>query len=81
VKLTRNGQEMDLDQEFEVVMNNYRAGGGGDYAMYRDKPVVKDIPMDMSELIANYILEEKVINASVNRNWKVIWKEDDEGDK
>ncbi|MEA3321891.1 MAG: bifunctional UDP-sugar hydrolase/5'-nucleotidase [Bacillota bacterium] len=81
VKLTRNGQEMDLDQKFEVVMNNYRAGGGGDYAMYRDKPVVKDIPMDMSELIANYILEEKVINASVNRNWKVIWKEDDEGDK
>lgn len=77
VKLARDGREIDRNQEFEVVMNNYRAGGGGDYTMYRDKPVVKDIPMDMSELIANYILEEKVIEATVDGNWKVIWKDED----
>lgn len=76
VKLAKEGREIDMSQEYEVVMNNYRAGGGGDYTMYRDKPIVKDIPMDMSELIANYILEEKVIEATVNRNWKVIWKDE-----
>ena len=45
-----------------------------DGTMYRGKEVVKDIPIDMSELIANYIMENKVIDATVNENWKVIWK-------
>lgn len=74
VKLNRNGIPLEMGEEFEVVMNNYRAGGGGDYTMYRGKEVVKDIPLDMSELIANYIMENKVIEATVNGNWKVIWK-------
>ncbi len=75
VKLARNSVPIMMDEEFDVVMNNYRAGGGGDYTMYRGKQVVKDIPLDMSELIANYILENKVIDATVNGNWKVIWGE------
>ncbi|MDT8717197.1 bifunctional metallophosphatase/5'-nucleotidase [Clostridium sp. 19966] len=72
-KLTKNGKPIGTEEEFDVVMNNYRAGGGGDYYMYKDKPVVADIPLDMSELIANYILERKVIEATVNNNWKVIY--------
>jgi 2',3'-cyclic-nucleotide 2'-phosphodiesterase/3'-nucleotidase len=74
VKLNRNGNPLDMEEEFDVVMNNYRAGGGGDYTMYRGKEVIQDIPLDMSELIANYIIENKVIDATVNDNWKVIWK-------
>ncbi|MFS0824059.1 bifunctional metallophosphatase/5'-nucleotidase [Bacillus sp. 1P02SD] len=73
VKLTFNGEPIELDGEYDVVMNNYRAGGGGDYAMFKDKPIIKDIPLDMSELIANYILERGNIEATVDDNWKVIW--------
>ncbi|CAG9620563.1 bifunctional metallophosphatase/5'-nucleotidase [Sutcliffiella rhizosphaerae] len=73
IKLERNECVLDLSKEYEVVMNNYRAGGGGDYIMYKNKPVIKDIPMDMSELIANYILEKREIEATVNNNWKIIW--------
>ena len=40
--------------------------------MFQNKPVVKDIPTDMSELIANYILKHKRIEATKNQNWKVI---------
>lgn len=72
VRLTHRGQPVDPDGRYDVVMNNYRAGGGGDYTMYTGKLVVKDIPTDMSELIASYILERKTVKATVDGNWEVI---------
>ncbi|GIN90765.1 2',3'-cyclic-nucleotide 2'-phosphodiesterase [Siminovitchia terrae] len=60
------------DRSYDVVMSNYRAGGGGQYFMYQGKPVIKEIQIDMSELIANYFLREKTVKATVNGNWKVI---------
>jgi 2',3'-cyclic-nucleotide 2'-phosphodiesterase/3'-nucleotidase len=73
VKLERNGEPLDLDKDYDVVMNNYRAGGGGEYLMFQNKLEVKDIPTDVSELIANYILERGTIEATVNGNWRVIY--------
>lgn len=72
VKLAYQGKPVAPNAMYDVVMNNYRTGGGGEYFMYKDKPVIKDIPIDVSELIANYILEKKVVPATVNHNWKVI---------
>lgn len=71
--LNYKGAPIQLDGEYDVVMNNYRAGGGGNYSMLKDKPVVKDIPMDMTEILTNYILERQTVKAKVNHNWKVIW--------
>lgn len=72
-KLMYNGEQLKLDDEYEVVMNNYRAGGGGDYDMYKGKPIIKEITTDMTELLANYIVKHKTIKAEVNHNWEVIW--------
>lgn len=74
IKLEHNGESVEFAKEYDVVMNNYRAGGGGEYAMFKGKPVIRDIPTDVSELIANYILEKKVVKATVDNNWKVIYK-------
>ncbi len=68
------GKAIHDDDEYEVVMNNYRAGGGGEYTMFKGKPVVKEIQIDMSELIANYFLEHKVVQATTNNNWKIVYK-------
>ncbi|WP_429713983.1 bifunctional metallophosphatase/5'-nucleotidase [Bacillus rhizoplanae] len=72
VSLQYEGSPIQFHQEYDVVMNNYRASGGGNYFMYQNKPIIKDIPIDMSELIANYILERQTIEATTNYNWKVI---------
>ncbi len=72
VVLTYKGKPLQMDHDYDVVMNNYRAGGGGDYLMFKDKPVILDIPTDVSELIANYILERRTIEATVNHNWEVV---------
>ncbi|WNR43633.1 bifunctional metallophosphatase/5'-nucleotidase [Paenibacillus roseipurpureus] len=74
VQLDFEGKPMDLGRSFDVVMNNYRAAGGGNYAMFQDKPVIKDIPTDVAELLAGYIMERGTIEATVNGNWKVIWE-------
>lgn len=71
-KLNYKGKPLDMDREYDVVMNNYRAGGGGNFDMFKGKAVIKDIPTDMSELIANYILKRGSIDVTVNNNWKVI---------
>ncbi|WP_407270190.1 bifunctional metallophosphatase/5'-nucleotidase [Radiobacillus sp. PE A8.2] len=65
------GQPIDYKAEYDVVMNNYRAGGGGNFHMFQGNPVVKDIPTDMTELIANYIMKQGKINATCNQNWKI----------
>jgi 2',3'-cyclic-nucleotide 2'-phosphodiesterase/3'-nucleotidase len=72
VKLSYQGSPIDLGAEFDVVMNNYRAGGGGNYSMFQGKPVIRDIPTDVAELLANHILERGTIEATVDGNWEVI---------
>lgn len=72
VKLAYKGEAVRPEQVFQVAMNNYRAGGGGQYFMYQDKPVLKEIQIDISELIANYFLKHQVVNAEVNHNWEVV---------
>lgn len=76
VKLNRKGQPVGADDEFDVVMNNYRAAGGGDYAMYQGKQVVREITIDMAELVASYILRRGVIEATCDRNWRVVAEEE-----
>lgn len=72
-KLLSNGKPILNHDIFEVVMNNYRASGGGDYSMFKGKPVLRDIPIDMTEQIADYFQERKNITAKMKSNWSVIW--------
>ncbi|WP_274649745.1 bifunctional metallophosphatase/5'-nucleotidase [Paenibacillus humicola] len=71
-KLERDGKPLDENEQFEVVMNNYRAGGGGNFTMFQGKPVIKDIAKDMVEILADYIRERRTIKAEANGNWKII---------
>jgi len=40
-------------------LNNYRAGGGGGYEMFKGKPVVREVLIEMAELMSNYVLERR----------------------
>ncbi|KLO22905.1 5'-nucleotidase C-terminal domain-containing protein [Marinitoga sp. 1155] len=71
VWLEYEGKPVEMNKEYEIVLNNYRAGGGGGYSMFKGKPVVKEVMMEVSELMADYIMEHKVIEAKVDNNWYV----------
>ncbi|MDX8045120.1 bifunctional UDP-sugar hydrolase/5'-nucleotidase [Gracilibacillus sp. S3-1-1] len=72
VVLEYEGQPLDLDQEFRVVMNNYRASGGGNYHMFKDKEVVKDIAVDMTELIADDLLKKAELIPDFTKHFRVF---------
>lgn len=41
--------------------------------MLVNKPVVREIPTDMTEILADYIMKRETIHASCNNNWRVIY--------
>ncbi len=67
-----NGNDIDLESSFEVVMNNYRASGGGNFNMLEDAKIVKTIEQDVVDIIASYIIENKVIHLQGNENIKIV---------
>ncbi|WP_042479186.1 bifunctional metallophosphatase/5'-nucleotidase [Bacillus ndiopicus] len=73
VSVLKDGQPLQRDATYDVVMNNYRATGAGNFPMFVGKPVVKDIQIDMTEMIADYFMKHPIIDASCNDNWKVVY--------
>ncbi|WP_246168175.1 bifunctional metallophosphatase/5'-nucleotidase [Paenibacillus antarcticus] len=72
VRLEYEGNPISLCREYDVVMNNYRASGGGEYPMFKGKKIIKEIQVDMVELLADYIRGKGVITSTLNNNWRVI---------
>lgn len=55
VELLFEGKEIEANQSLEVVMNQYRAVGGGDYAMFGAEKIINEVTVDMTELISGYL--------------------------
>jgi 2',3'-cyclic-nucleotide 2'-phosphodiesterase/3'-nucleotidase len=72
VKLERGGKPLEMDGTYSVVMNSYRAAGGGDYAMYPGKKVLHEGAADMAALVEDYIRRHQPLEVRSNHNWKVI---------
>ncbi|EKU48574.1 bifunctional metallophosphatase/5'-nucleotidase [Staphylococcus massiliensis] len=53
--VTFKGEPVTDAQTYQVVMNNYRAVGGGDYAMFDESKIVKDIPVEGAEMLIQYL--------------------------
>lgn len=72
VALTFEGHTITAQEQLDVVVNQYRAVGGGNYDMFDASKIVKEITVDMTELIAEYLKKHPVIEATVNHNFKII---------
>lgn len=77
VKLEKNGVPLQLDDQVDVVMNNYRAGGGGDYTMFKGATIVREVQIDMAEILANYFEKHPVVIAKCNDNFRVVCSKKD----
>jgi 2',3'-cyclic-nucleotide 2'-phosphodiesterase/3'-nucleotidase len=72
VSLTRNQKAIKEDDLFTLVLNNYRASGGGHFAIFRNLDVIKEIPTDVPILIMDYIQQEQKIVPTTKNNITVI---------
>ncbi|QVK21031.1 bifunctional metallophosphatase/5'-nucleotidase [Mycoplasmatota bacterium] len=71
-KITHKNAPLDMKKNYKVVMNNYRAAGGGNYTMFKNKKVIRTVEKDMVDIIADYILKYKVINLERVNNIKLV---------
>lgn len=72
VQATINELPIKPLESFHVVMNNYRATGAGNFPYFTTCPVISDLQIDMTEVIATYLRTQPVIHAHVEQNWNII---------
>lgn len=71
VNLTYNGQPIDPNQDFIVVTNNYRAGGGGNFPGVKGSELVVDSADENRQILMDYITEMEVITPTADNNWSI----------
>jgi len=50
------GKPVKDDQFFTIALNNYRAGGGGQYDMFKDAKLVKEITSTTADIVVEYLI-------------------------
>ncbi len=72
VNLQFQGEPVDETQEFLVVTNNYRAGGGGNFPIFPTGEEVVYTSVDENrQIVADYIAKQGSITPKANNNWKL----------
>ena len=69
VSMKKDNEEIDLDKDYTVVLNNYRATNTSIYPAYENAKVVKEINVDISEIIINYFQGNKKIKVIDESNY------------
>ena len=68
VDLHFEGKPIDEAKEFIVATNNYRASGGGNFPGLDGKNVVFESPETSQEMLMEWLIQKKTIQASVIPN-------------
>jgi 2',3'-cyclic-nucleotide 2'-phosphodiesterase/3'-nucleotidase len=70
--LTYKGQPLDPNQKLRVAINNYRYAGGGQYESLKGLPVLYRSPVEMRDLLIEYVTRLGRIPAESDHNWKIV---------
>ncbi len=69
VSMKKDNEDIDLDKDYTIVLNNYRATNISIYPAYENAKVVKEINVDISEIIINYFQGNKKIKVIDESNY------------
>lgn len=72
VDLMHNGKDVQDNQEFLIVTNNYRAGGGGNFPNININRSVFASPDENRQVVMDYIMKNKEIDPKADENWSFV---------
>lgn len=72
ISIKYKGKELSDDQTLTLVMNNYRASGAGGYEFYENCKVVKEILIEMPEIIINYFKNNPKVVVDTTRYYTTL---------
>jgi 2',3'-cyclic-nucleotide 2'-phosphodiesterase/3'-nucleotidase len=70
--LTWKGRPLAADQKLRIALNNYRAGGGAGYSMFKGAKIVWRSSEDVRSLIIDYYTEHGQLPVKPSGNWRVV---------
>lgn len=71
ISMKKDGEYINLEKYYNVVMNNYRATNTSVYPSYEGAEVVGEVNIDISELIIDYIQDKKKVKVIDNSNYQI----------
>lgn len=69
LKMEKDGYPIKMDKNYSIVLNNYRATNVSKYPAYKDAKVLREINLDMSEIIINYFEKHKKVKVDNTKNY------------
>ncbi len=69
--VTYNDVPLDLNQEFIVVTNNYRASGGGNFPGVKGAELIVDSQDENRQVLMDYIKEAGIVDPTADGNWSL----------
>lgn len=71
-RLLYHGEPITAEQKLRIVVNNFRATGGGEYTMYDMSKAIGGIEVDMTDLIVEYLQTHPVLTPRTMDNFRVL---------
>ncbi|MFH5881101.1 bifunctional metallophosphatase/5'-nucleotidase [Liberiplasma polymorphum] len=72
IELTFEGKTITDSDKFTLVINNYRASGGGDYYMFKEAKLLKEFDVSLFNLSVETIKKNATVDFIISNNFKLI---------
>ncbi|MFD2876328.1 5'-nucleotidase C-terminal domain-containing protein [Paenibacillus rhizoplanae] len=69
--ITYGDKALDLEQNFVVVTNNYRASGGGNFPGVKEANMIIDSQMENRQVLMDYISAAGTVDPTADNNWSI----------
>ena len=69
--MKKDNKDIDMEKHYTIVLSNYRASNTSVYTAYENAKVEKEINLDMSEIIMDYLQTKDKIDIINESNYKI----------